>query len=116
MPTELPTLPWEIVATDLTHWKGSNYLSVVEHLSRYIEIAHLSTTTSREVIRQLKIVYARHRAPSKVVPDKGPQYASLELARFAKTYRFIHQTSNPRYPQSNGEAERAVRTIKVFLS
>ena len=43
MPTKLPTLTWAIVATDLFHWKGSDYLLVVD---RYIEIARLSTTTS----------------------------------------------------------------------
>lgn len=58
MPTKLPKLPREIVVTDLFFWKGSDYLLVVDYLSRYIEIAHLSTTTSGKVIRQLKIVFA----------------------------------------------------------
>ena len=31
---------------------------------------------------------------------------------FAKSWSFNHVTSSPRYPQSNGKAENAVRTVK----
>ena len=63
----------------------------------------------------LSYVLTRHGVPSKVVSDNSPQYGSLEFATFAKTYGFIHQTSSPKYLQSNGEDERAVRTIKSLL-
>ena len=47
--------------------------------------------------------------------DNGPQYSSKEFANFAKVYQFVHTTSSPTFPQSNGEAERAVHTIKNLL-
>ena len=43
------------------------------------------------------------------------QYADKEFAQFAESYEFTHQTSNPYHPQGNGEAERAVRTVKSLL-
>lgn len=44
--------------------------------------------------------------------DNGPQYSSQEFAIFAKEYDFIHATSSPRYPQSNGLAEKSVQIVK----
>ncbi len=103
------------MATDLFVWKGSNYLLVVDYLSRYIEIARLPKETLAEVIQQLKIIFARHGIPREVISDNGPQFVSWDFSKFAKSYDFVHTTSIPRYPQSNGEAERAVRTIKALL-
>ena len=48
--------------------------------------------------------------------DNGPQYSAEEFACFAKKYGFQHRTSSPKFPQANGEAERAVETIKALLN
>ena len=115
IPSEFPSLPWETVATDLFYWKGSTYLLVVDYFSRFVEIARLTTENSSEVIRQLKILFARHGIPCNVVSDNGPQFASRQFAKFAQSFDFCHKTSSPRYPQGNGEAEQAVRTVKSLL-
>ena len=36
-------------------------------------------------------------------------------AEFAELYGFHHQTSSPHFPQSNGQTEWAVRTVKQLL-
>ena len=64
----------------------------------------------------MKSIFCRHGIPDEVMSDNGPQYASSEFSNFAREYGFTHITSSPRYPQSNGESERAVITIKQLLN
>ena len=47
--------------------------------------------------------------------DNGPQYSAEEYEKFSQDYQFEHKTSSPYFPQANGEAERAVCTVKELL-
>ena len=76
----------------------------------------LDQTDSEAVINALKSIFARHGILESVMSDNGPQYASQQFKNFAEEYNFTSITSSPRYPQANGEAERAVRTIKSLLN
>ncbi|XP_063750626.1 uncharacterized protein K02A2.6-like [Eleginops maclovinus] len=113
--TTLPERPWQRVAVDLFQWDNAMYLVVIDYYSRYIEVANLTSTTTAHVTGKLKSIFARHGVPETVISDNGPQFSAAEFAAFARDYDFTHTTSSPRYPQSNGEAERAVRTVKYLL-
>ena len=115
IPTSLPDYPWQQVATDLFTLKGAEYLIVVDYFSRYPEVTQLRTTTSPVVINALKSVFARHGIPEILRSDNGPQFSSSEFANFADDYQFCHITSSPHFPSSNGQAERAVKTVKDLL-
>ena len=103
--TQLPDYPWQRVGTDLFQLKGSTYIIVIDYFSRYPEVIKLKGTTSGHVIG----------IPETVVSDNGPQYSSQEFTDFARQYDFCHLTSSPLYPQSNGQAERGVQTVKGLL-
>ena len=91
------------------------YLLIVDYYSRYIEIARLNRQTAAEVINHTKSIFARHGIPEIVISDNGPQFGSEAYRQFAQDFQFEHITSSPYFPQSNGEAERAVGTIKNLL-
>ena len=95
--------------------QGKPYLLVIDYFSRYIEIAKLIGTQSKDIIEHLKSIFARHGIPEVLMSDNGPQYSSAIFSKFTKEYNFQHITSSPKFPRSNGEAERAVRTMKELL-
>lgn len=70
---------------------------------------------SVETILKMKKVFSRHGIPDVLFTDSGPQFESKGFKQFAANWGFEHITSSPRYPQSNGEAERAVQTMKMIL-
>ncbi len=113
--TALPEYPWQRAGTDLFTLNHNTYVLVVDYYSQYPEAIQLRTTTSQGVITALKSIFARHGIPETLVSDNGPQYSSHEFAEFAELYGFVHSTSSPHYPQSNGHAERAVQTVKKLL-
>ena len=115
IPSKLPDYPWQKIGTDLFYLKKSNYILIIDYFSRFIEVIKLKSTTSQAIIEALQSVFSRHGIPETVISDDGPQYSSNEFDTFAKKYNFNHITSSPLFPQSNGQVERAVQTVKRLM-
>ena len=73
IPSDLPSYPWEKVASDLFEMNKCTYLLVVDYFSKYVEVQKLSTTTAANVIAALKSIFSRHGIPSILVSNNGPQ-------------------------------------------
>ena len=114
-PERREPLLWSRLAMDLFELKGKTYLIIVDYFSRWTELRLLEKLNSKTTITQIKSVFATHGIPDMIISDNGPQFVSWEFKVFAQEYGFTHVTSSPRYPGSNGEAERAVWTIKNLL-
>ena len=71
--------------------------------------------TSGNIICHLKSQSARFGIPDELISDNEPHYASSAFTDFRKSYGFVCTTASPHFPQANGEAERAVQTIKNLL-
>ncbi len=112
---QLPTRPWQVVATDLFEFSGKNYILIVDYYSNYPEVIAINSQTSETIIKAMKTTFARHGIPDEVVSDNGPCYSSAEFSKFSKDWGFTHNTSSPRYPKSNGLAERTVQTVKNIM-
>ena len=86
----------------------------MDYFSRYLEVVQVTTTTSFAVVNVMKNIFSRHGIPEILRSDNG-LYSSSEFEEFAKKYGFKHVTSSPRYPRSNGLAERMVQTAKRLI-
>ncbi|KAL0153751.1 hypothetical protein M9458_050972 [Cirrhinus mrigala] len=115
-PTETPELPFEEVASDLFEFNGKQYIVLVDYYSKFIEVDELKDIRSRTVIETLKAQFSRHGIPSLLRSDNGRQYSSEEFKNFCESYGITQKMSSPHTPHSNGEAERAVQTVKRLWS
>ena len=61
-------------------------------------------------------MFSWHGIPKRVRSDNGPPFDSAEYAKFVSDWGFSDSTSSPKFPRSNGEAERENQTAKSILN
>ncbi|CAI6374637.1 unnamed protein product [Macrosiphum euphorbiae] len=104
--------PWEIVGTDIFQYQNRQYLLIIDYFSKYVDIEILEDMSSETTINKLKLIFSRYGIPLVLFSDNGPQFSNSNFKNFSKEWDFEHKTSSPRYPQSNGMAERNIQTVK----
>ena len=114
-PHELPSRPWQKIAADLFHLGQQTFLIMVDYWSNFFEVVEIHKKTAQAVITQLKVQFARHGIPEVLITDNGPEFDNQEFKNFSSQWQFEQRTSSPRYPQSNGKVENAVKTCKGLL-
>lgn len=90
-------------------------LVVVDSHSKWIEAIPLAHATSRNTVDALRTLFSRFGLPHTVVSDNGTPFTGWEFKEFLQQNGVVHVRAPPYHPQSNGLAERAVRTIKDGL-
>jgi len=114
-PHELPSRPWQKIGADLFVLGQQTFLIMVDYWSNFFEVVEIHKKTAQAVITQLKVQFARHGIPEVLMTDNGSEFDNQEFQNFSSEWHFDHRTSSPRYPQSNGKVENAVKTCKGLL-
>ncbi len=107
IPSSSPEGPWRKIAI--------NFMEFNNYYSRFIEIVKVHRPATRELIARCREIFAQYGIPIEVFSDLGTQFTSAEWKEFAKSYGFNARVSSPHYHRGNGEAERAVKTVKTLL-
>ena len=117
-PTPAPERPWQHISADFFSFDGFEYLVIIDYYSKIPFIRRMppSQCNAAKTISVLKELFSEHGIPETLRSDNGPQFASHLFAEFAKEWNFDHNTSSPRNPRSNGQAEAAVNIVKGLLN
>lgn len=94
---------------------GAMILVAVDSHSKWIEAVPMQHATAESTITALREMFSRFGIPRTIVTDNGTQFTSETFAKFLSGNNVKHLRTAPYHPQSNGLAERAVRTIKDGL-
>jgi len=70
--------------------------------------------TAEELVAQLRQHWRQEL--QFVISDNGAQFIAQAFAQFAQEMGFLHVRIAPQRPQTNGIAERFVRTLKEWLA
>jgi transposase InsO family protein len=114
-PHDIPSTPWTKLASDLFTINGEDYVLITDYYSKYPVLTKLNSTRSEAVARAASAVFSLLGAPAEIITDNGPQYAGQPFKDMCEKWAVKHTTSSPRYPRSNGLAERTVRTVKALI-
>ena len=116
IPHEPAKTPMERVHIDYAGpFHTRNYLIIVDAYSKWPEIYEVRDTSTLTTIRSLKDMFGRFGIPETIMSDNGPQFTALQFKKFCIEYGIKHKRSAPYHPQSNGLAERFVRTFKNVI-
>ena len=112
-PWEWPSKPWSRLHLDFAGpFLGHHYLVLVDAYSKWIVVEVMPSITSEKTIEKLRMIYATHGLPQKLVTDNGATFTSSKFLQFTEKNGIKHVTSTPYHPSTNGLAERAVQTFK----
>ena len=112
-PLEWPAHTWDRLHMDFAGpIDDQMILVVVDAHTKWPEIVVMHRATSTPTIKACQLLFSRFGIPKEIVTDNGSQSVSQEFTQFLKVLGVKHTPVTTYHPQSNGEAERMVRTIK----
>ncbi|GAA6082356.1 uncharacterized protein K02A2.6-like, partial [Tachysurus ichikawai] len=111
---EIPELSWLKVGADIFEINGHSFLLVLDSFLKYPEVQNLRDKMAHTVVNKMKSVFSRMGIPKEIVCNHMP-FASQEIRKFATAWGIKLTHSSPGYAQSNGLAERTVKTAKHLL-
>ena len=116
IPWKWPTRPFQRVHIDFCQEGKDYFLVVIDSHSKWIEVKHMTSTTTQRTLDELRLIFAVYGLPEEVVSDNGPQFTATEFVEFMTKNGIKHTLVPPYHPQSNGAAERSVRVVKEALA
>lgn len=97
---------WQRLHLDFAEKDKQSFLVVVDSYSKWLEVFHMTSTTSSRTTDMLHL-FALYGLPEEVVSDNGSQFVSSEFKQFL-TRNGIKQTLVPAYDRASKWSSRKV--------
>jgi len=107
--------PWERVHVDFFQINQTYFFILVDSYTKFPEVYVTNDMTTRTVITILQSSFSCFGIPKCLVSDNGPAFKAEEFQAWLNSIGCRQLTIAPYHPQSNGIAERFVRTMKEQL-
>jgi len=88
---------------------------IVDYFTKWVEAEPTENITSKDVIKFLINVFARHGVPQIITTDNGPQFSSDMTKIFLDLYDVYIKFVTPYHPESNGLVENRNKEIGKLL-
>ena len=116
IPALIPDYRMQYVASDLFEYEGYKYLVYACRLTGWVELGFFPTTTkSTDVINIVGDFFHRWGVPEEIAIDGASNLSSTEFRTFLDDWSVRHRLSSAYYPQSNGRADTAVKSMKRLI-
>lgn len=111
-----PSRPFESVSADFFTVAGKSFLVIADRLSGWpVVVPCGANTTASRTIQMFCRYFREVGVPLRLRTDGGPQFASADFQNFMERWGVHHVVTSPHYPQSNGHAEAAVKSVKHLI-
>jgi hypothetical protein len=114
--------PWEEIGVDLITGlpESQGYNAILMICDQYTKRPHFIPCTDSLLSMGLAWlfhdnVWKHHGWPSKVISDRGPQFASKLMANLNQLLNVKTALSTAYHPQTDGQTERLNQDVEIFL-
>jgi len=122
-PLEPPRQPWESISLDLitdlpvTKRGHTACVTFVDRFTKMVHVWPCKTQVSSEEMVEifLQAVFRMHGVPREIVSDRDPRFTAAFWSQFFKRLGTKFNMSTANHPQTDGQSERANRTIEEIL-
>ena len=114
-PQILPDYPFQCICADYFHYKGINYLVIVDRYSNW-PIVERASGGSSGLVDSLRRCFVTYGIPDELSSDGGPEFTAAVTRQFLLTWGVHHRLSSVAFPHSNCRAEIGVKTVKRMIT